>query len=157
MSSDSTNTVTRCARRWRVTTASAPGSRRGVRARPPARRPGSGPNATSTRASRRAGTPPVADHLSEPTVETEVDARSRVVLVTGGAGYIGSQACVTLLDAGARVVVIDNLDNSSAVALDRVRELVPDAADQLVFVRGDIRDATDLDRAFAAAPIDSVL
>ena len=90
-------------------------------------------------------------------METEADARSRVVLVTGGAGYIGSQACVTLLEAGARVVVIDNLDNSSAVALDRVRELVPEASDQLVFVRGDIRDATDLDRAFAAAPIDSVL
>ena len=46
------------------------------------------------------------------------------VLVTGGAGYIGSHTCVTLLEAGARVVVIDNLDNSSAVALDRVRELV---------------------------------
>ena len=48
---------------------------------------------------------------------------ARTVLVTGGAGYIGSHTCVVLLEAGARVVVIDNLDNSGAVALDRVREL----------------------------------
>ena len=52
----------------------------------------------------------------------------RTVLVTGGAGYIGSHTGVTLLEAGVRVVVIDNLANSSAVALDRVRELVPAAA-----------------------------
>ena len=39
---------------------------------------------------------------------------ARTVLVTGGAGYIGSHTCVTLLEAGVRVVVIDNLDNSSA-------------------------------------------
>ena len=44
----------------------------------------------------------------------------RTVLVTGGAGYIGSHTCVTLLEAGLRVIVIDNLDNSSVVALDRV-------------------------------------
>ena len=42
------------------------------------------------------------------------------MLVTGGAGYIGSHTCVELLEAGVRVVVVDNLDNSSAVALDRV-------------------------------------
>ena len=81
----------------------------------------------------------------------------RTVLVTGGAGYIGSHTCVTLLEAGARVVVIDNLDNSSAVALDRVRELVPDAADRLEFVEGDIRSASDLDRAFAAGGVESVI
>jgi UDP-glucose 4-epimerase len=74
----------------------------------------------------------------------------RTVLVTGGAGYIGSHTCVTLLEAGARVVVLDNLANSSVVALDRVRELVGDAAGSLEFVEGDIRDAADLDRAFAA-------
>ena len=44
----------------------------------------------------------------------------RTVLVTGGAGYIGSHTCVVLLEAGLRVVVLDNLDNSSVVALDRV-------------------------------------
>jgi UDP-glucose 4-epimerase len=79
------------------------------------------------------------------------------VLVTGGAGYIGSHTCVTLLEAGTQVVVIDNLDNSSAVALDRVRELVPDAAGRLEFVEGDVRDAADLDRAFVAGEVDAVV
>lgn len=74
----------------------------------------------------------------------------RTVLVTGGAGYIGSHTVVVLLDAGWRVVVIDNLDNSSEVAIDRVRELTDAGDDRLVFVRGDIRDGTDLDRAFGA-------
>jgi UDP-glucose 4-epimerase len=81
----------------------------------------------------------------------------RTVLVTGGAGYIGSHTCVTLLEAGGRVIVIDNLDNSSAVALDRVRELVPDAAGGLEFVEGDIRDPADLDRAFSAGGVGSVI
>ena len=81
----------------------------------------------------------------------------RTVLVTGGAGYIGSHTCVVLLEAGVRVVVIDNLDNSSAVALDRVRELVPDAAAMLEFVEGDIRDPADLDRAFALGDVGSVV
>jgi UDP-glucose 4-epimerase len=64
---------------------------------------------------------------------------------------------VTLLEAGLRVVVIDNLDNSSVGALDRVRELVPDAATMLEFVEGDIRDPADLDRAFAAGGVGSVI
>jgi len=81
----------------------------------------------------------------------------RTVLVTGGAGYIGSHTCVTLLEAGIRVVVIDNLDNSSEVALARVRELVPGADDALEFVQGDIRDPTDLDRAFALGDVGSVI
>jgi UDP-glucose 4-epimerase len=81
----------------------------------------------------------------------------RTVLVTGGAGYIGSHTCVVLLEAGVRVIVIDNLDNSSAVALDRVRKLVPDAAEGLEFVEGDIRNASDLDRAFAAGGVESVV
>jgi UDP-glucose 4-epimerase len=84
-------------------------------------------------------------------------ADQRTVLVTGGAGYIGSHTCVVLLEAGIRVVVIDNLDNSSVVALERVAELVPAADDQLVFVEGDIRDRADLDRAFALADVDAVI
>jgi UDP-glucose 4-epimerase len=82
---------------------------------------------------------------------------ARTVLVTGGAGYIGSHTCVTLLEAGLRVVVIDNLDNSSAVALDRVRELVPGSADMLEFVQGDVRDPADLDRAFGGGDVGSVI
>ena len=83
----------------------------------------------------------------------------RTVVVTGGAGYIGSHTCVTLLEAGTSVVVLDDLSNSSEVALDRVRELVPEAAGNLIFVRGDLRDPGDLDRAFTAATsgVDAVI
>ena len=68
-------------------------------------------------------------------------------LVTGGAGYIGSHTCVTLLEAGWEVVVIDNLSNSSEVAIERVRELVPGS--RLEFHRGDLLDPDVLDRCFA--------
>jgi UDP-glucose 4-epimerase len=88
---------------------------------------------------------------------TDANAGLRTVVVTGGAGYIGSHTCVTLLEAGARVVVIDNLANSSVVALERVRELVPEADGRFDFVEGDVRSAADLDRAFGAGPVDSVV
>ena len=82
---------------------------------------------------------------------------TRTALVTGGAGYIGSHTCVALLEAGWRVTVIDNLANSKAVALDRVRELVPDRADRLHFVEGDILDPAALDAVFSLTPVDAVV
>lgn len=75
------------------------------------------------------------------------------LLVTGGAGYIGSHTCVQLLEAGHEVTVIDNLCNSSAVALERVQEL---AGHPLRFIQGDIRNHDDLDRAFNGG-IDAVI
>jgi UDP-glucose 4-epimerase len=75
--------------------------------------------------------------------------------VTGGAGYIGSHACVVLLEAGWDVVMVDNLDNSSEVAIERVRELVPGA--NLSFHRSDILDTAGLDAAFGEAPVDAVM
>jgi len=75
------------------------------------------------------------------------------VLVTGGAGYIGSHTCVLLLQAGHDVTVIDNLCNSSAVALARVQEL---AGRPLRFVQGDLRNRDALVRAFAGG-IDAVI
>jgi UDP-glucose 4-epimerase len=75
------------------------------------------------------------------------------VLVTGGAGYIGSHSCVELLAAGHQVVVVDNLDNSSVVAVDRVRELAGD----LTFHEVDLRDEHALDQVFADRAIDAVV
>ena len=75
------------------------------------------------------------------------------LLVTGGAGYIGSHTCVVLLEAGHNVTVIDNLCNSSPIALERVQEL---AGRSLRFVQGDIRNRADLDKAFEGG-IDAVI
>ena len=76
------------------------------------------------------------------------------ILVTGGAGYIGSHTCVELLNAGYEVVVVDNLSNSSEVALDRVREIT---GKSLNFYALDIRDAEGLTKVFAAHDVDAVI
>ena len=69
-----------------------------------------------------------------------------VVLVTGGTGYIGSHACVALAEAGCKVVVLDNLCNSSIGVLDRIAEL---SGQKPEFVLGDIRDEEALRDVFA--------
>lgn len=76
------------------------------------------------------------------------------VLVTGGAGYIGSHACIALLEAGHQVVVFDNYCNSSAESIARVEQI---AGQSVVLEQGDIRDAARLDSVLAAHPIDSVM
>src|SRR5574343_1478681 len=68
-----------------------------------------------------------------------------MILVTGGAGYIGSPTCLQLLQAGHDLVVLDNLSNSQPEALRRVQKL---AGRQLQLVEGDIRDQTMLDAVF---------
>ena len=76
------------------------------------------------------------------------------VLVTGGAGYIGSHTCVELLNAGHKVVVLDNLSNSSKEALNRVQTLT---SKSLNFVEGDILDQMVLDQIFQNHKIDAVI
>jgi UDP-glucose 4-epimerase len=76
------------------------------------------------------------------------------VLVTGGAGYIGSHMCVELLEAGYEVVVVDNLSNSSARALQAVQRIADRA---LTFVEADIRDGERLDRLFRNHDIEAVI
>src|SRR6476660_4161990 len=76
------------------------------------------------------------------------------VLLTGGAGYIGSHTAVTLLEAGYELVVVDDLSNSSTVAIDRVVELAPG---QLHFHELDLRDADGLGKVLRATPVDSVI
>ncbi|MFT7646848.1 MAG: UDP-glucose 4-epimerase [Candidatus Poriferisodalaceae bacterium] len=76
------------------------------------------------------------------------------VLITGGAGYIGSHVAVDLIEAGHRVTIVDNLCNSSAVSLDRVKTIT---GTRPAFVDADLRDATAMHALFGAEPIDSVV
>lgn len=76
------------------------------------------------------------------------------VLVTGGAGYIGSHTCVELLEAGYEVVVIDNLYNASRKSIDRIKEIT---GKDLTFYEGDILDRDILNRIFENESIDSVI
>ena len=76
------------------------------------------------------------------------------VLVTGGAGYIGSHTCVELLNSGYGVVVVDNLCNANPKSLDRVRELT---GKDLRFYEGDVRDEGLLRKIFAENDIGCVI
>ncbi|WP_375037415.1 UDP-glucose 4-epimerase GalE [Acinetobacter sp. RW6] len=76
------------------------------------------------------------------------------ILVTGGAGYIGSHTCVELLQADHEVIVFDNLSNSSKESLTRVQEITQKS---LTFVEGDIRNANELDSVFQSYAIDAVI
>ena len=76
------------------------------------------------------------------------------VLVTGGAGYIGSHTCVELLNAGHEVIVVDNLCNSKISVLDRVRQI---AGRSPLFYNLDVRDKAALSAVFDTHQIDSVI
>ncbi|MBR5529743.1 MAG: UDP-glucose 4-epimerase GalE [Oscillospiraceae bacterium] len=76
------------------------------------------------------------------------------VLVTGGAGYIGSHTCVELLASGYEPVVVDNLCNSNPVSLERVREIT---GKTVKFYEGDVRDAELLRRIFKENAIHCVI
>ena len=76
------------------------------------------------------------------------------ILVTGGAGYIGSHTCVELLNKGYDVVVIDNLCNSNPESLRRVQELT---GKEVKFYEGDVRDEALLEKIFAENRIDCVI
>ena len=77
-----------------------------------------------------------------------------MVLVTGGAGYIGSHTCIALHEAGFDFVVFDNLCNSSKESLNRVEKIIDKKID---FVEGDIRSEDDLQGVFDKYDIDSVI
>lgn len=76
------------------------------------------------------------------------------VLVTGGAGYIGSHTCVELLEKGYGVVVVDNLVNSSAKSLERVEQITGKSLD---FYQNDVRDRDAMERIFSKHDIDCVI
>jgi UDP-glucose 4-epimerase len=76
------------------------------------------------------------------------------ILVTGGAGYIGSHTVLSLLERGDEVVVLDNLCNASETSLDRVSELTDK---DIVFYQGDVRDPDCLQRIFDDHEITAVI
>lgn len=76
------------------------------------------------------------------------------ILVTGGAGFIGSHTCVELLNAGYEIVVVDNLYNSSEKSLDRVRELT---GKDFAFYPFDIRDKENMQKIFDDHKIDACI
>ncbi|MBQ9354705.1 MAG: UDP-glucose 4-epimerase GalE [Clostridia bacterium] len=76
------------------------------------------------------------------------------VLVTGGAGYIGSHTCVEMLEAGYDVVVVDNLDNSSKESLNRVEKIT---GKKVKFYENDVRDKQGLRKIFSENKIEAVI
>lgn len=76
------------------------------------------------------------------------------ILVTGGAGYIGSHTCVALLEAGYQVVIYDNLSNSHQEVIDRIKKIT---GKNLTFAKGDIRDKDTLKECLAKHPCDAVI
>ena len=76
------------------------------------------------------------------------------ILVTGGAGYIGSHTCIALLEAGYDVVVVDSLDNSSSRSLERVKEIT---GKNITFHKLNILDRDALDAVFESERIDAVI
>jgi UDP-glucose 4-epimerase len=86
-----------------------------------------------------------------------VSAVLRTILVTGGAGYIGSHTVLQLLQQGFRVVVVDNLDNASEVALLRVAELSGHNGSNLVFHKVDLRDRHALEDIFSSHRFEAVI
>ncbi|XP_073220369.1 UDP-glucose 4-epimerase GEPI48 isoform X2 [Cicer arietinum] len=82
---------------------------------------------------------------------------NKTVLVTGGAGYIGSHTVLQLLLGGFKTVVVDNLDNSSEVAIHRVKELAAEFGNNLNFHKVDLRDRAALEQIFASTKFDAVI
>ena len=76
------------------------------------------------------------------------------ILVTGGAGYIGSHTCIELINAGYEVVVVDNLYNSSKESLKRVGAIV---GQEIKFYEADIRDGAAMKNIFDNEKIDAVI
>uniref|UniRef100_A0A7S0CSF7 UDP-glucose 4-epimerase n=1 Tax=Amorphochlora amoebiformis TaxID=1561963 RepID=A0A7S0CSF7_9EUKA len=78
-----------------------------------------------------------------------MESKSKHILVTGGAGYIGSHTTVVLLQRGFKVTIVDNLDNSNEIALQRVEKIT---GKKPVFVKLDICDSVGLEKFFKQSP-----
>jgi len=84
----------------------------------------------------------------------KIGGKNMRILVTGGAGYIGSHTCVELLEAGYEVIVVDNLQNSNEEALKRVKEIT---GKSLKFYKIDMVDKSALEKVFSENDIQAVI
>lgn len=87
----------------------------------------------------------------------KMDGQGKNILVTGGAGYVGSHTSLQLLLGGYRVVVIDNLDNSSEEAIKRVVQLAGEYGDNLTFHKIDLLDKGAMEKLFLSTKFDAVI
>ena len=78
--------------------------------------------------------------------------RKRMILVTGGAGYIGSHTCIELIEQGHEIVVVDNLINSAVEAISRIEEIT---GKSVAVIEGDVRDESVLGDIFNQFKIES--
>jgi UDP-glucose 4-epimerase len=85
----------------------------------------------------------------------ERNGRRRVILVTGGLGYIGSHTCVVLAEAGYDLAIVDNLANAKLEVLGRIRDLAPGR--RIDFERADLRHRESLEKVFAGGRIEAVV
>lgn len=96
--------------------------------------------------------------MNEVLMNTQEKLTSMCVLVTGGAGFIGSHTTLTLLEQGARVIIVDDLSNASKLVLDRIHQIVgDDAFKNLTFYQENVCDRAALSRIFDAHHIDAVI
>ncbi|MBU2408490.1 MAG: SDR family NAD(P)-dependent oxidoreductase, partial [Gammaproteobacteria bacterium] len=79
---------------------------------------------------------------------------TQTILVTGGAGFIGSHTCVALAEAGYEPLILDNLGNSDRRVIGRLERIIGKAPRLIV---GDVRDRALLDRVFRETPISGVI
>ncbi len=76
------------------------------------------------------------------------------ILVTGGAGYIGSHTCIVLLEAGYRVIIADNLSNSSVEVVDKIRKI---SNKEVIFYEVDVTDESATEKIFVENNIDGII
>ena len=87
-----------------------------------------------------------------------IDPKDTCVLVTGGAGFIGSHTVIELVEGGYSVVIVDDLSNSSAVAVERVRQIVgEELAAKIKFYEANVLDREAMNKVFDENKIDRVI
>ena len=78
----------------------------------------------------------------------------KTILVTGGAGFIGSHCCVELLESGYEVIIMDNLSNSKEESVNRIRQIT---GKSVTFYRTDMLDLPGMEQIFSNHSIDAVI